>query len=53
MWGHNPSADELLDARLAAGWLPRTTAMVGGAKILGHAATRFGLRDGEPVLASP
>jgi hypothetical protein len=40
VWDHRPSADELLDARLARGWTATTTATVDGHVILGHAACR-------------
>ncbi|HUH01651.1 MAG TPA: hypothetical protein VML75_06625 [Kofleriaceae bacterium] len=38
MWDHSPTADELLDARLARGWQPTPTGTVDGEQILGHAA---------------
>jgi hypothetical protein len=38
VWDHSPSPQELLDARLAAGWLPTPTATKTGDKILGYAA---------------
>ncbi|MBI4815709.1 MAG: hypothetical protein HY791_05615 [Deltaproteobacteria bacterium] len=38
---HEPSADDLLEARVARGWVPTATAMRGGDRILGHAACRF------------
>ncbi|HTM21610.1 MAG TPA: hypothetical protein VL172_13910 [Kofleriaceae bacterium] len=41
VWGHRPSADELLAARLDAGWTPTPTATRDGDVILGHAACRF------------
>jgi hypothetical protein len=37
VWDHRPSADELLDARVARGWAPRTSALKDGAKVLGFA----------------
>jgi hypothetical protein len=40
VWDHRPSADELLDARLARGWTPIATSTVDGDEILGHAACR-------------
>ncbi|HUB06311.1 MAG TPA: hypothetical protein VMB50_04895 [Myxococcales bacterium] len=40
MWGHRPTADELLDDRLARGWKPTPSGTVDGEKILGHAACR-------------
>jgi hypothetical protein len=42
VWDHQPSADELLDARVAAGWIPTPTSTVDGDVIMGHACTRFG-----------
>jgi hypothetical protein len=42
VWDHHPSADELLNARLASGWRPRTSALQSGDVILGHAACRLG-----------
>jgi hypothetical protein len=38
VWNHSPTDDELLDARLAAGWRPTPTATREGAQILGYAA---------------
>jgi hypothetical protein len=38
VWTHRPSADELLEARLARGWQPTPTATRDGPQILGHAA---------------
>jgi len=40
VWEHRPSADELLDARLAHGWQPTPTATRDGPAILGHASCR-------------
>jgi hypothetical protein len=37
VWDHRPTADELLDARVAAGWKPTPTGTVDGPQILGHA----------------
>jgi hypothetical protein len=37
VWDHRPTADELLDDRLAAGWLPTPTDTVDGPVVLGHA----------------
>jgi hypothetical protein len=45
VWGHRPTADELLDARLARGWVPEATATVDGPVILGHAACRVNGRE--------
>ena len=38
VWNQRPTADLLLEARLARGWLPTATAMKDGQVILGHAA---------------
>jgi hypothetical protein len=38
VWDHCPTADELLEARLARGWAPTPTGTRDGPKILGHAA---------------
>jgi len=38
VWDHCPTEEELLEARLAAGWTPTPTAMRDGDKILGYAA---------------
>jgi hypothetical protein len=38
VWDHQPTADELLDARLARGWQPTTSELQSGPTILGHAA---------------
>jgi len=38
VWSYEPSADELLQARLARGWEPTPTAFKDGERILGHAA---------------
>jgi hypothetical protein len=38
VWDHAPSADELLDARVARGWEPTPTGLKDGAKVLGYAA---------------
>ena len=37
MWDRRPSADELLEARVAAGWTPRTSALQDGERVLGFA----------------
>ncbi|MFO0579634.1 MAG: hypothetical protein U1A78_37015 [Polyangia bacterium] len=37
VWDHKPSADELLEARVLAGWQPTPTDTVDGPQILGHA----------------
>jgi hypothetical protein len=38
VWDHQPSADELLAARLERGWAPTPTDTRDGPKVLGHAA---------------
>ncbi|MDQ3818272.1 MAG: hypothetical protein M3362_11430 [Acidobacteriota bacterium] len=38
VWDHHPSADELLEARLKAGWTPTPSALKEGDAVLGHAA---------------
>jgi hypothetical protein len=38
VWSHAPTADELLEARVRAGWAPTPTALREGDVILGHAA---------------
>lgn len=38
VWDHLPSANELLEVRLAAGWVPRPTLMKDGDRVAGHAA---------------
>jgi hypothetical protein len=40
VWDHRPTADELLDRRLANGWVPTPTGTVDGPQILGYAACR-------------
>jgi len=37
VWDHRPSADELLAARVAAGWQPTPTSTRDGEVVLGHA----------------
>jgi len=41
VWGHRPSARELLDARLQAGWKPTPSSLKGGDRVLGYAACVF------------
>ena len=48
VWDHLPTADELLDARIARGWEPTATGMRGGDQVLGHAACRVRLRVSLP-----
>jgi hypothetical protein len=38
IWDHRPSADELLERRVATGWRPMTSPMKEGDVVLGHAA---------------
>jgi hypothetical protein len=38
VWDHYPNANELLEARLNAGWTPTPSALKGGDAVLGHAA---------------
>jgi len=38
VWDHQPTADELLQARLARGWTPTATSTVDGDVVMGHAA---------------
>jgi hypothetical protein len=37
-WDHKPTADELLEARIADGWQPTESALQGGLRIEGYAA---------------
>jgi hypothetical protein len=41
VWDHRPTADELLDDRLARGWAATPTGTVDGPVVLGHAACRM------------
>ena len=38
VWGKHPSADELLEYRLAKGWKPTLSRMKDGDRVEGHAA---------------
>jgi len=38
VWEHEPSARDLLDARLARGWQPTASDLAAGQQILGYAA---------------
>ena len=38
MWGHRPTAPELLADRLAHGWTPTPSRLKGGDRVLGFAA---------------
>jgi hypothetical protein len=40
VWDHRPTADELLDDRLARGWTATPSSTVDGLRVLGHAACR-------------
>jgi len=42
VWDHRPTADELLEARIAAGWTPTPTSTVDGDVVMGHACKLFG-----------
>ncbi|MEZ4448114.1 MAG: hypothetical protein R3B09_01460 [Nannocystaceae bacterium] len=48
VWDHRPGAQELLDARVAAGWAPTPTATRGGDVILGYAACLNRQEDPSP-----
>jgi hypothetical protein len=52
VWHHRPTADELLEARVAAGWRPTPTAMRDGDVVLGHAACLL-TRPGGPADTRP
>ena len=41
IWDDRPSADELLDRRLAEGWTLTPTRLQTGPEVLGHAAYRM------------
>jgi hypothetical protein len=43
VYDHLPTPDELLDARIAAGWTPTPSSTVNGDVIEGFACTRFGM----------
>lgn len=38
VWDHQPTADELLEKRVANGWLPTPSGLKDGNRVLGHAA---------------
>jgi hypothetical protein len=38
VWQHRPTADELLEYRLADGWTATPSEMVDGMRVLGHAS---------------
>jgi hypothetical protein len=52
VWDHRPSVDELLDDRIARGWVPTATGTVDGPQILGQAACRFA-PSGGPSTTTP
>jgi len=41
VWDHRPTAAELLDDRIARGWVATPTGTVDGPVVLGYAACRF------------
>ena len=41
VWDRRPTADELLDDRVARGWVATPTGTVDGLVVLGYAACRF------------
>ena len=45
VWNHRPGAQELLEARLKAGWKPTPSRLRGGEKVLGYAACVFENKD--------
>jgi hypothetical protein len=42
VWDHRPTADELLETRVARGWTPTPTSTVDGDVVMGHACKLFG-----------
>jgi hypothetical protein len=38
VWGHKPTADELLARRVTLGWTPTCSLLKDGPRVLGHAA---------------
>ena len=46
IWNHRPTADEILDFRVGAGWTPTPSALKIGERVLGHAACAVAPRDG-------
>jgi hypothetical protein len=38
IWDHRPTAEEILDRRLAEGWKPTASALKHGERVLGNAA---------------
>jgi hypothetical protein len=45
VWDHQPTAQELLDTRLARGWRPTPSALKEGMRVLGYAACAFPVGD--------
>jgi len=41
VWDHRPTAAELLDDRIARGWVATPTGTVDGPVVMGYAACRF------------
>jgi hypothetical protein len=57
VWDHKPSADEMLDARVARGWEPTPTGLKDGAQVLGYAAVlgarrRPSANPSEPAMST-
>ena len=52
MWDHQPTAEELLSARLAAGWQPTPTELKDGPAILGYAC-KVPVPGVKPVKPAP
>ncbi|MBL8715355.1 MAG: hypothetical protein JNL79_05135 [Myxococcales bacterium] len=44
VWDHRPTPQELLETRLAAGWVPTPTGTRSGAQVLGFAGCVLGGR---------
>jgi hypothetical protein len=38
IWDHRPTAAEILDRRVASGWVPTASALKDGQRVLGYAA---------------
>ena len=38
VWDHRPTPDEILGARMSAGWTPRPSLLKAGDRVVGHAA---------------
>jgi hypothetical protein len=37
VWGHTPTAQEILQARLARGWQPTSSEFINGSRVIGYA----------------